>query len=126
MAIATHKDLPNGPWRNDVKTDHWLVYKTFVSYDDDSLILPGGSNTIIDMSIPTEQQKKQFRGYYGYSEKMKQENTTFGKRTNLDNNEMQNALEDSGASTVKISNVFSKFPAFKVGLINRCRVPDES
>ena len=30
-----------------------------------------------------------------------------GKRTNLDNNEMQNALEDSGASTVEISNVFS-------------------
>ena len=36
MAIATHKGLPNGPWRNDVKTDNWLVYKTFVSYDDDS------------------------------------------------------------------------------------------
>jgi hypothetical protein len=59
------------------------------------------------MSIPTEQQKKQFRGYYGYADKMKQENTTFGKRTNLNNNEMQNALEDSGASTVEISNVFS-------------------
>lgn len=36
MAIATHKGLPMGPWRNDVKTDHWLVYQTFVSYDDDS------------------------------------------------------------------------------------------
>jgi hypothetical protein len=36
MAIATPNGLPAGPWRNDVKTDHWLVYKTFVSYDDDS------------------------------------------------------------------------------------------
>jgi hypothetical protein len=36
MAIATHKGLPIGPWRNDVKTDHWLVYKTFISYDDAS------------------------------------------------------------------------------------------
>jgi hypothetical protein len=36
MAIATHKGIPVGPWRPDVKTDHWLVYKTFVSYDDDS------------------------------------------------------------------------------------------
>ena len=36
MAIATNSGIPNGPWRSDVKTNHWLVYKTFVSYDDDS------------------------------------------------------------------------------------------
>jgi hypothetical protein len=116
--------IENGEWRNHPNGEGFVFgivltgnsfgilkneagEELFVSYDDDSLILPGGSNTIIDMSIPTEQQKKQFRGYYGYSEKMKQENTTFGKRTNLDNNEMQNVLEQAGASTVKISDVFS-------------------
>jgi len=116
--------IENGEWRNHPNGEGFVFgivlsgnsfgilkneagEELFVSYDDDSLILPGGSNTIIDMSIPTEQQKKQYRGYYGYADKMKQENTTFGQRTNLDNNEMQNALEDSGASTVKISDVFS-------------------
>jgi len=116
--------IENGEWRNHPNGEGFVFgivltgnsfgilkneagEELFVSYDDDSLILPGGSNTIIDMSIPTEQQKKQFRGYYGYADKINQENTTFGKRKNLNNNEMQNALEDSGASTVEISNVFS-------------------
>jgi hypothetical protein len=36
MAIGRHKGIPIGPWRTDIKTRHWLVYKTFVSYDDDS------------------------------------------------------------------------------------------
>jgi hypothetical protein len=36
MAIATNKGMPIGPWKSDVKTDHWLVFKTFISYDDDS------------------------------------------------------------------------------------------
>tara|TARA_R100001377_G_scaffold40969_1_gene22969 strand:+ start:130 stop:3021 length:2892 start_codon:yes stop_codon:yes gene_type:complete len=116
--------IENGEWRNHPNGEGFVFgivltgnsfgilkneagEELFVSYDDDSLILPGGSNTIIDMSIPTEQQKKQFRGYYGYADKINQENTTFGKRKNLNNNEMQNALENSGASTVEISNVFS-------------------
>lgn len=38
MAIATHKGIPVGPWRPDLKTDHWLAYKTFASYDDDDYI----------------------------------------------------------------------------------------
>jgi hypothetical protein len=113
--------IENGEWRNHPNGEGFVFgivlsgnsfgilkneagEELFVSYDDDSLILPGGSNTIIDMSIPTEQQKKQFRGYYGYADEMKQKNTTFGKRTNLDNNEMQNALEQAGASTAKITN----------------------
>jgi hypothetical protein len=116
--------IENGEWRNHPNGEGFVFgivltgnsfgilkneagEELFVSYDDDSLILPGGSNTIIDMSIPTEQQKKQFRGYYGYADKMKQENTTFGQRTNLDNNEMQNALEQAGASTVEIPNPLS-------------------
>lgn len=36
MAIATNRGIPIGPWRTDIKTNHWLVYKTFASYDDDS------------------------------------------------------------------------------------------
>jgi hypothetical protein len=117
--------IENGEWRNHPNGEGFVFgivlsgnsfgilkneagEELFVSYDDDSLILPGGSNTIIDMNIPTEQQKKQFRGYYGYADKMKQENTTFGQRTNLDNNEMQNALEQAGASTVEIQIHFQR------------------
>jgi len=43
MAITTHKGMPIGPWRTDIKTNHWLVYKTFVTYDDD------GANSYIQL-----------------------------------------------------------------------------
>jgi len=132
--------IENGEWRNHPNGEGFVFgivlsgnsfgilkneagEELFVSYDDDSLILPGGSNTIIDMSIPTEQQKKQFRGYYGYSEKMKQENTTFGKRENLNNNEMQNALEDSGASTVEIPNPLSVIGEAMIGQVESSEMP---
>jgi hypothetical protein len=36
MAIATHKGIPVGPWWPNIDSVHWLVYKTFISYDDDS------------------------------------------------------------------------------------------
>jgi hypothetical protein len=36
MAKSFNRGLPEGPWRTDIKTSHWLVYKTFVSLDDDS------------------------------------------------------------------------------------------
>ena len=36
MALGTYNSLPEGPWRTDIKTNHWLVYRTFVSSDDDS------------------------------------------------------------------------------------------
>jgi hypothetical protein len=131
--------IENGEWRNHPNGEGFVFgivlsgnsfgilkneagEELFVSYDDDSLILPGGSNTIIDMSIPTEQQKKQFRGYYGYADKMKQKNTTFGKRTNLDNNEMQNALEDSGASTVEIPNPLSVIGEAMIGQVESSEI----
>jgi hypothetical protein len=131
--------IENGEWRNHPNGEGFVFgivlsgnsfgilkneagEELFVSYDDDSLILPGGSNTIIDMNIPTEQQKKQFRGYYGYADKMKQENTTFGQRTNLDNNEMQNALEDSGASTVEIPNPLSVIGEAMIGQVESSEI----
>ena len=124
--------INNGEWRNSA-VGEGSVYgivlsnnsfgivvnengeELFVKHGDNSYTLPGGSGIEIDINLPTEQEKKQYRGYYGYAEKMKQEpnnldsdgNFIGGKRENLDNNEMQNALEQSGASTVEISNVFS-------------------
>ena len=124
--------INNGEWRNSADGEgsvYGIVLSNnsfgivvnengeelFVKHGDNSYTLPGGSGIEIDINLPTEQEKKQYRGYYGYAEKMKQESNNLdsdgnfigGKRENLDNNEMQNALEDSGASTVEISNVFS-------------------
>ena len=121
--------INNGEWRNSADGEgsvYGIVLSNnsfgivvnengeelFVKHGDNSYTLPGGSGIEIDINLPTEQEKKQYRGYYGYAEKMKQEpnnldsdgNFIGGKRENLDNNEMQNALEQSGASTVKISN----------------------
>ena len=124
--------INNGEWRNSADGEgsvYGIVLSNnsfgivvnengeelFVKHGDNSYTLPGGSGIEIDINLPTEQEKKQYRGYYGYAEKMKQEpnnldsdgNFIGGKRENLNNNEMQNALEQSGASTVEISNVFS-------------------
>ena len=121
--------INNGEWRNSADGEgsvYGIVLSNnsfgivvnengeelFVKHGDNSYTLPGGSGIEIDINLPTEQEKKQYRGYYGYAEKMKQEpnnldsdgNFIGGKRENLDNNEMQNALEQSGASTVEISN----------------------
>jgi len=117
--------IENGEWRNTPNGDGFVFgivltgnsfgtltnesgKELFVAYTDDSLILPGGSNTVIDMNIPTEQEKRQYRGYYGYNEKRKQEATTFETRQNLDNNEMQNALEKAKSTT--LSNLTKKLP----------------
>jgi len=124
--------INNGEWRNSADGEgsvYGIVLSNnsfgivvnengeelFVKHGDNSYTLPGGSGIEIDINLPTEQEKKQYRGYYGYAEKIKQESNNLdsdgnfigGKRENLDNNEMQNALEQSGASTVEISNVFS-------------------
>ena len=124
--------INNGEWRNSADGEgsvYGIVLSNnsfgivvnengeelFVKHGDNSYTLPGGSGIEIDINLPTEQEKKQYRGYYGYAEKIKQESNNLDsdgnfigeKRENLDNNEMQNALEQSGASTVEISNVFS-------------------
>jgi flagellum-specific peptidoglycan hydrolase FlgJ len=124
--------INNGEWRNSADGEgsvYGIVLSNnsfgivvnengeelFVKHGDNSYTLPGSSGIEIDINLPTEQEKKQYRGYYGYAEKIKQESNNLdsdgnfigGKRENLDNNKMQNALEQSGASTVEISNVFS-------------------
>jgi len=121
--------INNGEWRNSADGEgsvYGIVLsgnsfaipvnengeELFVKHGDNSYTLPGGSGIEIDINLPTEQEKKQYRGYYGYAEKMKQETNNLdsdgnfigGKRENLNNNEMQNALEQAGASTLKISN----------------------
>jgi len=124
--------INNGEWRNSADGEgsvYGIVLSNnsfgivvnengeelFVKHGDNSYILPGGAGIEIDINLPTEQEKKQYRGYYGYAEKMKQESNNLdsdgnfigGKRENLDNNEMQNVLEQSGASTVEIPNPLS-------------------
>ena len=124
--------INNGEWRNSADGEgsvYGIVLSNnsfgivvnengeelFVKHGDNSYTLPGGSGIEIDINLPTEQEKKQYRGYYGYAEKMKKEpnnldsdgNFIGGKRENLNNNEMQNALEQAGASTVEIPNPLS-------------------
>ena len=121
--------INNGEWRNSADGEgsvYGIVLSNnsfgivvnengeelFVKHGDNSYTLPGSSGIEIDINLPSEQEKKQYRGYYGYAENLKKEpnnldsdgNYIGGKRENLDNNEMQNVLEQSGASTVKISN----------------------
>ena len=121
--------INNGEWRNSADGEgsvYGIVLSNnsfgivvnengeelFVKHGDNSYTLPGGSGIEIDINLPSEQEKKQYRGYYGYAENLKKESNNLdsdgnyigGKRENLDNNEMQNALEDSGASTVELSN----------------------
>jgi hypothetical protein len=124
--------INNGEWRNSADGEgsvYGIVLsgnsfgivvnengeELFVKHGDNSYTLPGSSGIEIDINLPTEQEKKQYRGYYGYLEKIKQEpnnldndgNLIGGKRENLNNNEMQNALEQTGASTANLSEVFS-------------------
>jgi hypothetical protein len=121
--------INNGEWRNSADGEgsvYGIVLsgnsfgivvnengeELFVKHGDNSYTLPGGSGIEIDINLPSEQEKKQYRGYYGYLEKIKQEpnnldsdgNFMGGKRENLNKNEMQNALEQAGASTAKITN----------------------
>ena len=124
--------INNGEWRNSADGEgsvYGIVLsgnsfgivvnengeELFVKHGDNSYTLPGGSGIEIDINLPSEQEKKQYRGYYGYLEKIKQEpnnldndgNLIGGKRENLNKNEMQNALEQAGASTVEIPNPLS-------------------
>jgi hypothetical protein len=121
--------INNGEWRNSADGEgsvYGIVLsgnsfgivvnengeELFVKHGDNSYTLPGGSGIEIDINLPSEQEKKQYRGYYGYLEKIEQEpnnldsdgNFMGGKRENLNKNEMQNALEQAGASTAKITN----------------------
>jgi hypothetical protein len=121
--------INNGEWRNSADGEgsvYGIVLsgnsfgivvnengeELFVKHGDNSYTLPGSSGIEIDINLPSEQEKKQYRGYYGYLEKIEQEpnnldsdgNFMGGKRENLNKNEMQNALEQAGASTVEITN----------------------
>jgi len=139
--------INNGEWRNSADGEgsvYGIVLSNnsfgivvnengeelFVKHGDNSYTLPGGSGIEIDINLPTEQEKKQYRGYYGYAEKMKQEpnnldsdgNFIGGKRENLDNNEMQNALEQSGASTVEIPNPLSIVGETMIGQVESSEI----
>jgi hypothetical protein len=102
----------------------------FVKHGDNSYTLPGGSGIEIDINLPSEQEKKQYRGYYGYLEKIKQEpnnldndgNLIGGKRENLNKNEMQNALEQAGASTAKITNPLSIVGEAMIGQVESSEI----
>ena len=53
-----------------------------VGIGDNSKILPGGSGIVIDTSLPTAQQKAQYRGYYGYGDKVKEGSMTLDSEGN--------------------------------------------
>ena len=53
-----------------------------VRIDDNSKILPGGSGIVIDTSLPTAQQKAQYRGYYNYGDKVKEGSMTLDSEGN--------------------------------------------
>ena len=100
--------INNGEWRNSADGEG-LVYgivlsnnsfgivvnengeELFVKHGDNSYTLPGSSGIEIDINLPSEQEKKQYRGYYGYAENLKKEpnnldsdgNYIGGKRKNL-------------------------------------------
>jgi len=139
--------INNGEWRNSADGEgsvYGIVLSNnsfgivvnengeelFVKHGDNSYTLPGSSGIEIDINLPTEQEKKQYRGYYGYAEKMKQEpnnldsdgNFIGGKRENLDNNEMQNALEQAGASTVEIPNPLSVIGEAMIGQVESSEI----
>jgi len=134
--------INNGEWRNSADGEgsvYGIVLSNnsfgivvnengeelFVKHGDNSYTLPGSSGIEIDINLPSEQEKKQYRGYYGYAENLKKEpnnldsdgNYIGGKRENLDNNEMQNALENSGASTVEIPNPLSVIGETMIGQV---------
>jgi hypothetical protein len=139
--------INNGEWRNSADGEgsvYGIVLsgnsfgivvnengeELFVKHGDNSYTLPGGSGIEIDINLPSEQEKKQYRGYYGYLEKIKQEpnnldndgNLIGGKRENLNKNEMQNALEQTGASTVEIPNPLSIVGEAMIGQVESSEI----
>jgi hypothetical protein len=139
--------INNGEWRNSADGEgsvYGIVLsgnsfgivvnengeELFVKHGDNSYTLPGSSGIEIDINLPTEQEKKQYRGYYGYLEKIKQEpnnldndgNLIGGKRENLNKNEMQNALEQTGASTVEIPNPLSIVGEAMIGQVESSEI----
>jgi hypothetical protein len=53
-----------------------------VGIGDNSKILPGGSGIVINTDLPTAQQKAQYRGYYGYGDKVKEGSMTLDREGN--------------------------------------------
>ena len=102
----------------------------FVKHGDNSYTLPGGSGIEIDINLPSEQEKNQYRGYYGYVKKMNEEpsnldsegNLIGGKRENLNNNQMQNALEKAGASTTQLPNPLSVIGETMIGQVESSEI----
>ena len=54
----------------------------YVGIGDNSKILPGGSGIVINTDLPTAQQKAQYRGYYGYGDKVKEGSMTLDSEGN--------------------------------------------
>jgi len=80
------------------------------NFDDDTFIVEGIANKI-DMTLPSEYEKSQYRGYYGYGEKIKEEPTTFGKRFNPTNELIEQLNTTSIGDVVSDLSIFTKLDA---------------
>ena len=88
-----------------------------VRIDDNSKILPGGSGIVIDTSLPTAQQKAQYRGYYNYGDKVKEGSMTLDSEGNPTGSPRFNPTDEltNQLNTTSIGDVASNVSIFTEG-----------
>jgi len=85
-----------------------------VGIGDNSKILPGGSGIVIDTSLPTAQQKAQYRGYYNYGDKVKEGSMTLDSEGNPTGSPRFNPTDEltNQLNTTSIGDVTSNVSIF--------------
>jgi len=85
-----------------------------VGIGDNSKILPGGSGIVIDTSLPTAQQKAQYRGYYNYGDKVKEGSMTLDSEGNPTGSPRFNPTDEltNQLNTTSIGDVASNVSIF--------------
>ena len=88
-----------------------------VGIGDNSKILPGGSGIVIDTSLPTAQQKAQYRGYYNYGDKVKEGSMTLDSEGNPTGSPRFNPTDEltNQLNTTSIGDVASNVSIFTEG-----------
>ena len=88
-----------------------------VGIGDNSKILPGGSGIVIDTSLPTAQQKAQYRGYYNYGDKVKEGSMTLDREGNPTGSPRFNPTDEltNQLNTTSIGDVASNVSIFTEG-----------
>jgi len=88
-----------------------------VGIGDNSKILPGGSGIVINTDLPTAQQKAQYRGYYGYGDKVKEGSMTLDREGNPTASPRFNPTDEltNQLNTTSIGDVASNVSIFTEG-----------